>query len=156
MEAKAAKRPSGSLVHLKRIPIRAQRHFTEKNAAEFLDGRGLVEAERAAADIESWPRNKVELLCDDLFDFLEQQRSTWEKAGAPEISPFNCLASSSIRGDSGCSNPSCRAAKLDLLSQFAAMYADQVFLPVPLRSPGESGTNAGIRNGLIQTVTSIL
>ena len=153
--AKAVNKREAHLADLKPIRVRPHKAFAEKNAAEFLEGNGLVEAEKAAHELENWPTSKIEVLCNDLFDFLEQQRSDWEQSGS-EVSPFNCLASSSIRGDSGCSNPKCRAAKLDVLANFAAMYADQVFLPVPLRNPAESLGNEGLRSSLIQTVTSVL
>lgn len=43
---------------------------------------------------------------------------------------FNFLASSAIRGDSGCSSLGCQTQKLVTLSRFAALYADRVMFPV--------------------------
>ncbi len=141
---------------LERIEGRQRRSFTEHNAVEILEGRGLIHTTIAVDEIKKWSTNKVEALCGDLFDFLDQQRQAWNEPELSQVSPFNCLAGSSIRGDSGCSELDCRAAKLDSLARYSAMYADQVFLPVPLGIPQDSADKEVLRRGLVQTVTSVL
>jgi hypothetical protein len=110
----------------------------------------------AVEEIKKWPANKVEILCADLFDFLSQQGHGLNQAELSQVSPFNCLAGSSIRGDSGCSELDCRAAKLAWLARYSAMYADKMFLPVPLEIPGHVEDKEILRQRLIQTVTSVL
>jgi hypothetical protein len=143
------------LFSFKRIKGSEERSFSELNAVEVLEGRGLIEAEQAISELKAWPTSKIEQLCADLFDFLDQRlsRSDRESAG---MSPFNCLAGSSIRGDSGCSDLGCRAVKLDSLARYSAIYSDRTFLPVPLESPEYSDNKEALRQGLVQTVTSVL
>jgi len=141
---------------LEPIEEREFKTFSVKNAAELLDERGLVEASSAAEDLTKWPMTKVEGIAADLFDFLEQQRSGWGEEEVSLMMPFSSLASGSLRGDSGCSRPLCRSAKLGVLGRYAAMYADHVFLPIALSRPSSGADAEELRARLIRTVFSIL
>jgi hypothetical protein len=140
---------------LRPIVNRKKSLFSEHNAIELLESKGLIETQAAINEIKKWPTEKVEQFCADVCDFVDQQRSAW-KDERSLISPFNCVAGSSMRGDSGCSEPSCRSAKLNFLARYAAMYAEQVFLPLPLENPGFGGSKENLRQSLIQTVMSLL
>ncbi len=54
---------------------------------------------------------------------------------AGEIDPFTFFAGSSLRGDFGCREPLCRGQKLDFLGRYAALYATEVTVPLPMTSP---------------------
>jgi hypothetical protein len=143
------------LLQLEPIKDRSAKVFNEQNAIEFLEARSLVGSDAAILQLENWSTDKIEELSSDLFDFLEQQRTAWRPA-EPTVSPFTCVASASIRADSGCSDPECRKSKLDTLARFAAMYGDIVFLPVPLQLPSNAGGGRRLRQDLFRTVHSIL
>jgi hypothetical protein len=143
-------------IHLEPVEERELKTFSYGNAAEMLDEKGLVDAAAAVEDLSKATIAKVEDVASDLFDFLEQQRSSWREEEVSLITPFSSLASGSLRGDSACSREQCRAAKLGVLARYAAMYADHVFLPVALTHPS-SGTGAEeLRESLTRTVFSIL
>src|SRR6266404_7294854 len=137
---------------------RESRSFPFSNAVELLDERGFVEASTAIEDLSKLPMEKIEGIASDLFDFLVQQRSTWyrEREEASLMTPFSSLASGSLRGDSGCMREECRSAKLGVVGRYAAMYADHVFLPVPLTPPSSGTGSEELRQNLVRTVYSIL
>jgi len=137
------------------IEPREHRAFSVKNAAELLEEKGLVEASTAIRELGKWPFSRIEELAADLYDFLDQQRSDWQKEGSSAVTPFSSLASASLRGDSGCSRSECRSAKLGALARYSAMYADHVFLPVALGRPS-GGDAEELREALGRTVFSIL
>jgi hypothetical protein len=60
--------------------------------------------------------------------------STFNGSANMDFDPFSYMASASMRGDAGCSEHQCRAKKLDFLGQFAALYANNVTLPLSLMS----------------------
>lgn len=141
-------------VQLRKIDVGSQT-FSERNATEFLEGKGLVDLDLSTKELKVCPTSKIEEISADLFAFLSFDRSVAESEEL-EPSPFNALAGASIRGDSGCSNIDCRTAKLTSLATFAAMYADRMLLPTPLEHPSTTKNSERLRNTLIQSVASIL
>ena len=104
------------------------------NAVEFLESIGLVEGRLVEKEIAGWDVAKVENAAADLYDYLYQRHNLRPECEVT-VSPFDLLASASLRGDSGCFRLECRSMKLGTLARYAAMYADRVFLPVPLLHP---------------------
>jgi hypothetical protein len=52
-----------------------------------------------------------------------------------ELDPFTFLASKSLRGETSCGEYGCRIEKLDTLGRYAALYANQIIVPLPLTDP---------------------
>lgn len=150
MAAQGQKTP----VQLEKIDL-GSRTFSERDACEFLEGKGLVDVESSTTELEACSGSKIEELSADFFAFLSGQREAIDEETLRH-SPFNTLAGSSIRGDSGCSNVGCRAEKLASLATYAAMYADRMLLPTPLGHPIVSKNSERLRNSLIQSVVSVL
>lgn len=48
---------------------------------------------------------------------------------------FTFVASSSVMGRGGCSEPNCRSGRAGLLARYAALYADKVVVPMELIDP---------------------
>lgn len=51
------------------------------------------------------------------------------------MDPFSFIASASLRSDSGCWEVPCRLKKLDLVARYAALYANEITIPLPLARP---------------------
>ncbi len=125
-------------VHRSDTPCPAKSAMCEPSAAATQPAQSHLSKSHASL-YTACPMPKIEDIAGDLYDFLQQQRSNWQSEAAESVTPFNSLASASIRGDAGCSQPECRALKLGVLARYAATYADHVYLPVPLSRPtGES------------------
>jgi hypothetical protein len=138
------------------VPALGPRSYSAKNAVELLEDRGLADATVVEGELHKWPIAKIEALAADLYDFLSQQRESWTKDDPASASPFNYLASASLRADSGCSRPECRSEKLGVLARYAAMYADHVFLPVALRRPTAGAQPGRLRDEVSKTAFSVL
>ena len=97
--------------------------------AAFLEKHGLISEDR----VESYARNsEIPQLFDAYQEFhdsllSESRRIITEDRHA--LQPFNFLAGSSLRGDSGCGAWDCRAQKLEILSRYASLYCDRVIVP---------------------------
>lgn len=57
--------------------------------------------------------------------------------------PFTYVASASLRGSSSCWEVPCRIAKIDFLNRFAALYANQVAVPLVLSKPADVSKHPG-------------
>ena len=90
------------------------------------------------------------------IDFLSCQYSERLRRRPAELSPFSTLASASLRADSGCSMQRCRTQKLGILARYAAMYADEVFLPVWLTNPDSTVSLSAQRDEICRTAFSVL
>ena len=142
----------GSLV-VNRIKPSA-RAFKEASVIELLESRNLVDTGQAMQVLETLDGDAVTRLAADLFDFLDRPHDGIDGDGGDSL--FNWIAGSAIRGDSGCSDVSCRAKKVDTLSRLAALYADRVALPVPLQHPDFNDHVEVVRTGVMRSVVSIL
>jgi hypothetical protein len=124
---------------------------------ELLEKYGFMRADDSLR-LEKLSPKKLFRLYEQLYStIVEQQRKKhWQQQGT-DLDPFTFMASSSLRADSTCDHYPCRAAKLDFLARYAALYATNVILPVPLASPEESGTKIrNIERDLSRTVQSLL
>jgi hypothetical protein len=79
-------------------------------------------------------QDQLSRLYRDLYKTVFEQQYDRQK-DEMAFDPFRYVASSSLRGDIGCWEPDCRAAKIDFLNRFAALYANKVAVPLVLSSP---------------------
>lgn len=104
---------------------------------ETLEQYGIV-TEQDCLRIEDLPTKRALVLYNSIYDAVldfqrEQLKSQLNSATA--MDPFSFIASASLRSDSGCWEVPCRLKKLDFLARYAALYANEITIPLPLRRP---------------------
>lgn len=103
----------------------------------LLEANGLL-SERQVPRIEGLSDRDAIKLYEDVYRIIfegQERRLTEENAEGSEKDPFSFFAGASFRAESGCSDPECRARKIDFLGRYAALYANEVTMPVPLVAP---------------------
>ena len=107
-------------------------------AIELLEQNGLVRDEDSFLVTEFGER-KLARLHRQLYDAIlkEQERAQGKIERGGHIDPFGFVAGRSIRADAGCGELFCRLQKIDFLGRFAALYANQLTLPLPLQDPSK-------------------
>ena len=102
--------------------------------------------------------NKVERLHQELFSAIvaKQENDYYADLSAEQqLDPFTFLAGRSLGGDV-CSEFDCRINRLDMLGRYAALYSNQVILPLPLTAPSNlDGPKDAIRE-ISQTSLALL
>jgi len=83
-----------------------------------------------------------------LEDTAETRTSSHERG----LDQFRFLAGSSIRGDSGCAHLDCRLGKVQALARYAALYADEIVIPVELPHFGGYEDDLLARLGVAATI----
>src|SRR5712692_7624979 len=77
--------------------------------------------------------SEVRSLRDSIYESL---RAEAEKARghqvAESLDAYNFLASSSLRGDTGCVRWDCRLRKVRILGRYGALYCDRIVVPLRL------------------------
>ena len=106
-------------------------------AVELLEKYGLVR-DTDSLRVTEIAKRKIVRLQEELFSTVVTQQK--EDYGADlgvdrEMDPFTFLASKSLRGETSCGEYGCRVEKLDMLGRYAALYANQIILPLPLTDP---------------------
>jgi hypothetical protein len=86
----------------------------------------------------------------------QQRRLADEDTESSEKNPFTFFAGSSLRADSGCGDPVCRARRIDFLGRYAALYANEVTMPVPLVAPQKLGDVKEAKSRLSRSASAIL
>ena len=99
------------------------------NVYQLLEQKGLVTQESILAKGTAWSTHEVIELNTGLDAALREDKQQYDSNSETD-SEFRFFASASFRGDSGCDEPSCRAAKTRSLAKYAALYSDQVIVPV--------------------------
>ncbi len=92
---------------------------------------GLITRENISRYFEQNSKEEIDTLQNRLRETLRESSQSNERY-LPTA--FNYIASSSIRGESRCELPECRADQVGELARFSLLYADKVILP--LLSPG--------------------
>jgi hypothetical protein len=107
-------------------------------AIELLEEHGLVRDGDSLRVIE-FSKAKIERLHRKLYTLVmeRQKEDLSEFSDKGEIDPFSFVASKSLRGVADCGGYYCRLHQLDLLGRYAALYATQVILPLPLHDPSQ-------------------
>jgi hypothetical protein len=97
----------------------------------IVEEKGLITRENISRYFEQSSEEEVSALHERLRDALRESSQT---VGGYLPTAYNYIASSSIRGESRCALPECRADQVGELARFSLLYADKVILP--LLSPG--------------------
>jgi hypothetical protein len=136
---------------LVRYQFKPQEQFSVDSPVDLVHANGFKKPTDVEAELNSWSDDEVLRLSADLFRFLDG--TSEEKA---EASLLQFLASSSARGDSGCVHYPCRTAKLNRVSRYAALYAQKVYLPLPLSHPDACDGPDEARSRLESVIPTIL
>jgi hypothetical protein len=125
---------------------------------DVLESNGLL-SEVDATQIYGLSREVVVKLYEGVYTtiFDSQQRQIIAGAVEPlQIDPFTFFAGASVRGDSGCGAPLCRIQKIDFLGRYAALYANEVVVPLPLTHPEKVHAVAEAKKSLARSATTLL
>jgi hypothetical protein len=74
---------------------------------------------------------------------------------ARDVDPFTFYVGASLRGDT-CWMPDCRARKLDFLGRYAALYANEITVPLNLTNPDKLGSTDRARKLLSLSAGTLL
>lgn len=87
---------------------------------------------------------------------IEYDEEHLENISANILDPFRFLASSSVTGRSGCNATDCRLAKAEVFARYAALYCDEVFVPINIsRGHGAKHARESLRIAAIILSTSL-
>ena len=103
-------------------------------ALQALERHGIV-SEADYLRIGEFPAKKIFAIYGDVYRaVLDLQRKQFadHASSAVTLDPFSFVASAALRGDLGCGAVPCRLKKLDLLARYAALYANEVTVPLSL------------------------
>ncbi len=109
-----------------------------REVIDVLESKGLLSEGHAnrIEDLSSKDAVKLyERVYGIVFDAQNERVPPADEAG--ELDPFTFLAGASLRGDTTCREPPCRVQKLDFLGRYAALYANEVTVPLPLSHPDD-------------------
>jgi hypothetical protein len=124
---------------------------------ELLEQNGLV-GDEACFLITEFGKRKLARFHRQLYDTVlqEQEKAQREVENERQIDPFSFVAGRSIRADAGCGELLCRLQKIDFLGRFAALYADQLILPLPLQHPSKVADEQAAAKELVNTSLVLL
>ena len=121
---------------------------------DILENAGLVSAKQISREIAVMPFRRLEEFREELADAVRANVPDVDDLDERGFSDFKFLASASFRGESGCSDWSCRQRKAEVLGRYAALFCDEVVFPIrfdsDLHQPSQRQTE---RNAL---TTSLL
>jgi hypothetical protein len=106
---------------------------------DVLERYGLITPERIRQHVNRLDMNEWNNLQSELKDTLHSQPDVVEPE--PDLTPFNFMASSAIRGESGCDAESCRLQKVNMLARFAGLFCDKVVIPIHFHALEEKPNN---------------
>lgn len=129
-------------------------------ALNILESNGIL-SEKYADRIDDLSPSEVIKLYEGVFEaVITAQREEFALAvsapGEDVLDPFTFVAGPSLRGDSGCGSYECRTQKLDFLGRYAALYANQVTIPLPLKAPDRVAEINEARYLLSRTAMTLL
>src|SRR5262249_48644944 len=98
-----------------------------QESVELLERYGLLTPDHIWNAVFRLPTRAIFRLSEELEPLV---RANSVPTVQSDIGTFNFLASTSMRGDLICRGWSCKSRKLATLARLAALYADQVCLPI--------------------------
>jgi hypothetical protein len=127
---------------------------------EILEQRGLVSPDQINETIRRLSIPKLEELHEKLREaLLDEKHLASNQPAEDQLGSFKFLASLSFSGVDGCIAPPCRAAQARTLAAYAALYADNVVVPLPLEQnehiANDEWSEVHLRLSLIGTLLSI-
>ena len=107
---------------------------------------------------ESWPEDKLRRLHERLYSTVFEEQTSLSRRGDQDgiLDPFRFVASASMRGDAGCSEPICRYKKLEFLGRFTALYATSIVVPLNLPNPALEHEISYLRPRVQQALFTLL
>jgi|GEM_PF-5299626 hypothetical protein len=99
---------------------------------DILENRGLISSDKISEAAHNITAKEWDNLAADLRESLKPDLSI--VAPDQDINPFNFLASTSLRGQAGCSSFRCRSRKIELVGRYAALFCDRVVLPLHIHT----------------------
>jgi hypothetical protein len=116
---------------------------------EILDHFGLLTVEDAFA-IEAFSHSTVMKITEAVAEAVAYDVDQERQAPAGPLEPFRFLAGAAVRGDAGCSQPRCRIRKVNAFVRYAALYCDEVFVPLYLPTThGEDHARRHLLNAVL-------
>jgi hypothetical protein len=97
-----------------------------------LESKGLLSEQHAARIDDLGSKDTVKLYERVYGLIFDEQNKRIPAAG--DVDPFTFYVGASLRGDT-CWVPDCRIRKLDFLSRYAALYANEMTVPLHLVHP---------------------
>lgn len=124
---------------------------------EILQENGLISAERVKEILFRRPMREVLSLREGIRQTLRTGADrAREQQSRASIDTASFLASSSLRGDSGCSRWECHNRKVQALARYGALYCDTIVVPLRLDSfdwePDESEQRYALARALLGVV----
>jgi hypothetical protein len=103
-------------------------------AIEVLEESAFV-SETHLLGIDALDAKKAIRVYETLYAAVHQEQNRIAVPEPTTVDPFTFLASASMRAESTCWEWFCRLEKLDFLARYAALYANRITVPLPLRRP---------------------
>jgi hypothetical protein len=114
--------------------------------SEILDHYGLVPLD-GGAKVDTISNAKVNEISEAIRQAVRYDVDNRPQGSPSSLEPFRFLAGSSVRGDSGCSRPECRLEKVKAFVRYAALYCDEVYVPLHLSSShGDDNARHHLKN----------
>lgn len=118
--------------------------------------RAQLKHVRDLVKTEEWEEADFRRVHEQLYVALMPSAFSEAKADEGVLDPFRFVASASMRGDAGCSEPLCRYKKLDFLARYAALYATSVVIPIGLPSPEHLDDFSYLQPIILQALFTLL
>lgn len=107
--------------------------------------------------IVTMPSKQLRRIHEELFDFVlkAQNERVWGES-SPAHDAFSFLASASLRGASGCGSIDCVGGKLQFVGRYAALYANELSLPLRIKHPKPYQELGEVQSWLIHDLFALL
>jgi hypothetical protein len=119
---------------------------------DTLEDYGLVEANSITKSVSKLPFGEIEKIRNELEEAVRVDVPPVHTDPDVSFNAFNFLASSSFRGESGCSHWECRLRKGAILARYAALFCDQVVVPFRFHPTSHRATKTSQRERLATTL----
>jgi hypothetical protein len=154
MKGNSKAKPEVRPLRLRKIDYNPTTEFTVSDPTELLAANGFSTPQAAERILHRMSDADLRIFASDLYDFLHENSRVVTTAAPNSL--LTSSASASMSGESGCARYSCRAKKLDALARYAALYAQQVILPLRFERPSEQSHAAVTRDRLERAISAIL
>ena len=126
---------------------------------ELLESSGFI-SERDLGKVDELPKRKFVKFYEAVYSIVfsgqyPDSEIEVDPIDPPNLDPFSFMASASMRADSGCLELGCRLRKLACLARYAALYSNQVTLPLSLKHPDKVSSFDSARDELFRSMTSL-
>ncbi len=126
-----------------------------RSLIDTLEDHGLVSAEAVERLVYELPFKQISKIREDIEATLVSGTAC---VANPEetFGPFSFLASSTLRGDSGCSSWGCHTRKAEALARYAAIFCDRLIVPLNVSAHAESMSQNDQRYALARGLLAVV